>query len=415
VRSLPARGDLAEIRIATQKVIVVCDPSLTRHILVTDRIYDKGGWIFDWLREVAGNGIGGRPHTDHRRQRRAVQPAFAPSRIPVYAAAITAQSRHVTDSWRDGQLIDVYSETHHLTTLIAITTLFAGCAIGGQLAEAEKDVRTVMASTGDNHTSHAQPPAHARQTPLRPGPCPPARHHQEDHRRTSRHRHRPQRSAVNDHHSAISQHTVLSDAEIEDQVMTFFLASVETSANTLAWTLYLLARHPEIQHRLHKELDTVLAGRPVTADDLSSLPLIGQIITESLRLYPPGWFLTRTTTTEAWLAGKLIPAGSVLAYSPYLIHHRPDVIPPPRDIRSGPVERPHISPGSTQPNPSLSAGPRRCIGDLFSMTETCIALATICARFTAQSVSDHHVRPALSAQLHPRKFRLRAVARETAP
>src|SRR5687768_17326638 len=99
LRSLPTHGDLVEVRIANQKIIVVCDPVLTRHLLTNDRTFDKGGPMFDRLREVLGNGIGGCPHADHRRQRRAVQPAFHPSRMPAYAVAMTTQSRLAADSW----------------------------------------------------------------------------------------------------------------------------------------------------------------------------------------------------------------------------------------------------------------------------------------------------------------------------
>jgi pentalenene oxygenase len=121
--------------------------------------------------------------------------------------------------------------------------------------------------------------------------------------------------------------------------------------------------------------------------------------------------LTRTTTTNTRLGGRLIPAGSIVVYSPYIIHHRPDVITDPG--RFDPDRWDDHTSALTRRNPIIpfGAGPRKCIGDTYAMTEVCIALATISARFTLQPVSIRPARPALNAQLRPHKLRLRVAAR----
>jgi cytochrome P450 len=96
----------------------------------------------------------------------------------------------------------------------------------------------------------------------------------------------------------------LTDTEIADQVVTFFMGGTETIATTLAWALYLLDRHPDIAARLHNEVDTVLAGRLACHADLPRLALTGRIITETLRLYPPTWFLTRVVAEDTDLGGR---------------------------------------------------------------------------------------------------------------
>ncbi|MFE0062280.1 cytochrome P450 [Streptomyces sp. NPDC059003] len=413
VASLPAHGDLVEIRIATQKVIVVCDPELTRQLLTSDRVFDKGGDMFDRLREVTGNGLGGCPHSDHRRQRRAVQPAFHVTRIPVYAAAMTRQSSQLTDSWHDGQRINVLQEMLNLTGRITISTLFSDAISASQLTTALADVRTVMAGIFwrmimPNLLNAVPTPRKIRYDRAR------ARL-----RRLTRQAIAERRASTARYDDLISMviysqptdSTQLSDAEIEDQVMTFFLGGVETTANSLAWTFHLLARHPDVLHRLHTEVDSVLAGRAATIDDLPNLPFTGRIVTESLRLYPPGWFLSRTATTDTQLGGARIPAGTIMAYSPYLVHRKPeDFTDPDRfdpdrwdDHTSALASRSLLIP--------FSAGPRKCIGDTYAMTEACIALATISSRITLEPLTARPVRAAVDPQLHPRKLALRVATR----
>ena len=85
LRSLPEHGDLVRVRLGPFSAILVCDPGLTRHVLLDDQTFDKGGPYFDRGREVVGNGLATCPHREHRRQRRMLQPAFRPSRLAGYA------------------------------------------------------------------------------------------------------------------------------------------------------------------------------------------------------------------------------------------------------------------------------------------------------------------------------------------
>lgn len=81
LRSLPDCGDLVQVRVGPWRAVVVCDPELTRRVLLDDRTFDKGGAFYDRVREVVHDGVLTCPHEDHRRQRRLVQPAFRPARL----------------------------------------------------------------------------------------------------------------------------------------------------------------------------------------------------------------------------------------------------------------------------------------------------------------------------------------------
>src|SRR5690606_30118773 len=81
----------------------------------------------------------------------------------------------------------------------------------------------------------------------------------------------------------------LSDSEVLDEAVSFFFAATDTTASTLAWALHLLSQHPGIRASLYAEVDSVLAGRAVSYDDVPKLELTRRIITETLRLWPAGW------------------------------------------------------------------------------------------------------------------------------
>src|SRR2546426_693653 len=78
----------------------------------------------------------------------------------------------------------------------------------------------------------------------------------------------------------------MTDVQLRDEAMTLFVAGHETTANALTWTWYLLSQHPEVEARLHQEIDTVLSGKLPTADDVAQLRYTEMVFAEAMRLYP---------------------------------------------------------------------------------------------------------------------------------
>ena len=116
----------------------------------------------------------------------------------------------------------------------------------------------------------------------------------------------------------------IDETQIRDEVVTLMLAGHETSANALAWTLYLLATDPEVEARLVEELDAHLGGGPATAADLPSVPYLKQVVQESMRIYPPAWGYSRRAEREVEIGGYLLPAGAYVAVVPYALHRHPE-------------------------------------------------------------------------------------------
>ncbi|MGH3829630.1 MAG: cytochrome P450 [Pseudonocardiaceae bacterium] len=412
--SLPAHGDLVGIRIGPIEAIVVCTPELILQVLLNDRVFDKGGPLFDRAREVGGDGLVTCPHSLHRRQRRLVQPAFHPTRLPGYAQVMTKHIAEVTGSWRDGQVLDVLPEMMTLTARTTVETMLSDALPAALLGAALDDFTTVLAGIS---TRMLMPPSLVKLLFFG--------NHRYDRARL-RLRGIIGRVITNRRFSGVDRGDLLStlltasdpadgqglsDSEIIDQVMTFFIAGSETTANTLAWAMHLLARHAEVEHRLHTEVDAVLAGAPASFEDLPKLELTSRVVTETLRMYPPGWILTRTTTTDTRLGGHPIPAGSTIAYSPYLLHHRPDLYPDPDRFDPDRWTGEHTAQPSRKVFIPFGGGARKCIGDTFALTEATLALATLTTRWRLRLLPRQHVHHARSIALRPRGLRMRATAR----
>ncbi|MQS15652.1 cytochrome P450 [Streptomyces kaniharaensis] len=404
VAGLPAHGDLVRLRLGPLDAYVACHPDLVRRMLTEHRVYDKGGLVLDKAREVLGDGLATCSATTHHRQRRMLQPAFDRDRLPGYAALMAEEIAGVTVPWRNGEVIDVPAAMYRLTTAVTARCLFAAHERAGSLPVHESmDVvtrgvarRVMMPLPG---VGRIPTPGNRRYRRARADLAEITRRLVADYR-----------AAGTDHHDLLSvllaardeDGQALSDAEIHDQVVTFLLAGMETTAAALSWVWPLLAAHPAIRDRLHSELDTVLDGRPARHEDLPALPLAARIVTETLRLYPPVWLLSRTVAADTELGGHRIPAGTTILFSPYLLHRRADLFPAPD--RFDPdrwLATPRPTPGTYAP---FGAGARRCIGDAFGTTEAVLAVATIAAHWTVTPTPGRPVRPRRSSSLSPRPF-----------
>jgi cytochrome P450 len=173
--------------------------------------------------------------------------------------------------------------------------------------------------------------------------------------------------------------------------MTIFLAGHETTANALTWTWYLLSQHPDVERRLHAEIDGALGGRLPTADDLAALPYTRLVLAESMRLYPPAWILGRRALAPFDVNGYTIPARSIILASQYTIHRdarwfpSPDTFDPERFAPERQAERPKFA------YFPFGGGPRVCIGEQFAWMEGILALATIAQRWRLRLVPGHPV------------------------
>ncbi|MFE6099613.1 cytochrome P450 [Streptomyces laurentii] len=415
IASLPDRGDLVRLRLGPRTVVMVCDPDLLRHVLVHDDAFDKGGPLFERLREVLGNGLGTCPHSLHRRQRRLCRPGFDGERFPGYAAAMTGLTEETVNGWRDGRIIDVLDEMTTLTARIALATMFSASLPASLTQEMLRDLGDIM---GGLIRQVITPASLARVPTLSALRYRRARLHLRASVETiiaARRRDGSDHDDLlgtlmdaRDPETAPPDGQVLSDEELTDQVVTFFVTGADPISSTLAFALALLADAPGVERRLHEEVDRVRAQGPITFERLPLLELAGRVITETLRLYPPGWLFTRILTVDSEIGPARLPAGAMIAYSPYLIHRRPDLYEAPDDFRPDRWLDPHVPRNAYLP---FGAGARRCIGEHFARTEAVLVLAEITARWRLLPVTERPLRCALSTTLRPAHLRLRLAER----
>ena len=191
----------------------------------------------------------------------------------------------------------------------------------------------------------------------------------------------------------------MPDADIRANIVTFIMAGHETTANGLTWTLYLLSQSPEWRQRAEAEADQ--AFDPLHPASLERCEVLRAVFEEALRLYPPAATLSRMAIADDEILGVRIPAGTVIAISPYVLHRRrglwdnPDAFDPSRFLRE---RRERIDRFAYIP---FGAGPRVCIGMAFSIQEAIIVLANLLRAFRFDLVEGRPVMPRQRVTLRP--------------
>jgi cytochrome P450 len=185
----------------------------------------------------------------------------------------------------------------------------------------------------------------------------------------------------------------MNDQQVRDEAMTILLAGHETTANALTWTWFLLSGAPDVEHRLHEELDRVLRGRIPRIDDIGALGFVERIVTESMRLYPPAWLIGRRALGEYPIGDYVAQPRTIFLASPYVLHRDSRYFPNPERFwpdRWTPEFRAALPPFAYFP---FGGGPRRCIGESFAWMELVLVVATIAQRWSFRLVPSPPVVP----------------------
>ena len=193
----------------------------------------------------------------------------------------------------------------------------------------------------------------------------------------------------------------LSREALRNEVAVLFLAGQETTANSIAWTLYLISQAVDVQAKLHEEIDRVTGNKIPVLSDIPNLVYTRAIFEESLRLYPPIPVLPREAVVEERYRDRIIPKGSLIFVVPWLLHRngtlwdKPDHFIPERFL---PENAAGISKFSYVP---FSIGPRVCAGLSFGMTEAILSIATLAQSFTLRLKEGYQVNPVARLTLRP--------------
>jgi cytochrome P450 len=399
-------GDMVFCRFGPRPILFVHHPELVENVLVEQNRRFIKNFRLRSAKRTLGNGLLTSDGEFWRAQRKLAQPAFHRDRIASYAGIMVDYTVRMLQVWTDGDLRDVQDDMMRLTLEIVAKTLF-DAEIGTDSAEASEAMETVMNSFLVR-TARLIPIPDWIPTPLN--------------LRVGRAVERLDRIIL----SIIAQRRQsgenrgdllsmllhaqdeesgrrMTDAQLRDEAMTLFMAGHETTANTLAWAWYLLANHPEVEAKLHAELDAVLGGRSPTVADLPRLPYTAMIITETLRLYPTVWTVGRDSIEPVALGGYRIPVGTTVFMPQWTIHRDHRWFDQPERFIP---ERWEPGRGLQEKLPRYAyfpfgGGPRICIGNNFALMESALLLATISQRFRLRLAPDAVVIPLPTMTLRP--------------
>ena len=194
----------------------------------------------------------------------------------------------------------------------------------------------------------------------------------------------------------------LSDLQLRDEMMTFFLAGHETTAVALSWTIYTLLQHPTWLAQLQQE---ILEGLPrdYQPEDLQRIPSLLPIIQESMRLLPPVWILGREALCDTQMMEHHLPKGTSVIFSPYLIHRNPKYWEDPDEFKPHRFSQAGQIPSHKYAYFPFGGGPRLCIGNHFAVLEMQVILAEILKNYRLSAQNLAHPGFEYSITLRPAK------------
>lgn len=413
---LRAYGDVVRVHLGTLPMYFVTTPELAHRVLVADSASFEKGAMFDKFRPFVGNGLVNSGGAFHLRQRRLVQPAFHHERIARYTEKMETAVSRLSESWRPGEQREINDDMQALAVTIVGEALF-GTEFGRTAIEEARHAIPVVIRHG---MVRALSPAFA-------GPLLVRGNRQFD--RAVRRMRAVVGTLITDWRAGGGDEQAdrgdllsmllmardedgepMTDQQAYDEVVTLLSAGIETSALALAWLFHEIARHPEVECRVHEEIDQVLSGRSVTADDVPKLTYVQQVINETLRMYPV-WILMRRTLRPVRLGGVGLPAGTEVTVSPHALHHDPDVFPDPHRFdpeRWAPDRVKDIPRGAFIP---FGAGNRMCVGNTFAQTEMAVTVATIASRWRLVPVPERPLRVKYTSTAYPAQLSMTAVPR----
>jgi cytochrome P450 len=398
-------GDVVGLRFAHRRIMLVSHPDLIEEVLVTRNHHFIKHFALRLNPLLLGKGLLTSEGDFWLRQRRLVQPAFVRSRIAAYAPTMVEATLRLLRDWQPGQHRNVHPDMMKLTLDIAARTLFHADAA----ADEARDIAQAMQVLQESFTVRFQgllplplwlpTPANLRL------------------RRAVRRldviiygfiRRRRQSSEDQGDLLSLLLHardagdgTRMTDRQVRDEAMTLFLAGHETTALTLSWTWYLLARHPQVEVKLLEELGAVLPDRLPVFEDVGKMRYAEAILLEAMRLYPPAYTIGREALEDTTLGGYPVRKGTTVLMSQWVVQRDPRFFDDPDEFRP---ERWLGDAAKKIPKFAyfpFGGGPRLCVGNTFALMEMALVLATLAPRYRFTVEPGVDVQPVPAFTLHP--------------
>jgi cytochrome P450 len=401
-RAWRSGGDLVQVKFGLAKpMFLVTHPEHVRHISHTQKGNYEKLESYDPVRELLlGQGIVSAIGEDWRRQRKLMAPFFTPRAVEKFLPIFHADSQQLLQRWRGlprGQPVDMFDEMMGITAAIILHAVFS--------TGSDETLDRIRWAVEHNIAFLVK-----RQMGMLPLPLwlplpshlryQRARRSVDDYIRgvIAQRRAMPQAQwpedlltkmmATRDEETGGS----MADPLVVDNGVTMFVAGHETTARTLGFLWYALAQNPEVEARMHAELDSVLGEAPPTVSDLKKLPYTLQVIKEVMRLYPPVPLYPRDTVADDTLSGVRIPAGTRVMVFPYGTHRHPDFWEDPERFDPDRWTPEREAARDSHAYHPFALGQRICLGNSFSLLETHVVAAMLARRFKVRLKPGHQPR-----------------------
>lgn len=380
-------GDIISFREWGETFYVVKNPALVHEVLVSKGRHFKKGRSLERLRKIVGNGLLTSEGDFYLRQRRLIQPLFHPRTIRACVATMVGETIVLMKEWRDGEIRDISKDMMRMTLNIVSQTLlsFEDDPEAGRIRDT---IDTMMRSFPVLMLPFADVLEHLPLPPIKRLRKVRAKLDEIVYRLIEERRREPKEKGnlltmlLNAQDSESESGERMSDKQVRDEVLIMIIAGHETTATAFSWIWFLLSQHPEVEAKLHSELDVILADRRLpTAEDFSKLTYTRQVVNEAMRIRPPVWTIARRAVTACEIGEYHVRPGTIMLMSQWLLHRDPKVFDDPLEFRP---ERWTEGFEASLPKTSyfpFGGGLRRCIGENFALMELVISLATIAHRW----------------------------------
>lgn len=392
-------GDVCECSFTGIKSYFVHDPDVIKEMLATQGPKMKRTYFFRAFRKFLGQGLFTSDGELHKEQRKLIKPAFYPERVQEYANIMVRCAEEEISTWKDGETININQAMTRITMKVITQSMFGSGIENEVIAQVGRDMQATLEVINHilRNPFYVYCLIHDIRIPIV--------------KRFYRYKHsidkvvndiiasyrRTEDSSRRDLLSMLMEArdeetgTGMSNEQVRDEVMTFFLAGHETTTLALTWTLYLLARHPEIADSMHAEIKQVIGNRLPQASDYQMLHYTRNIFRESLRLYPPAWTIARETREDMVIKDYHFSKGSVLWTVTYLLHHDEKYFHDAERFIPDRWDEEDVKNLPKYVYFPFGGGNRMCIGEGFAWMEGVLVLATIGRGFRFTLKNSHEV------------------------
>lgn len=376
--------DVVPFRFGNRRIVLLCDPSLIKQVLVSKQDSFGKSKPFKELDPLLGKGLLLSEGDLHKQQRKLIQPSFTPRHIEGYAEDMgRITNSYVSKIQKDG-IRNISTDMLELTLAIISKTMFStsirkedvetiGEHLDSSMRIATKRIRSIVKTPRNWKTKEnveAQNSVNAID-------------------RLVNAIIKERLKTTNEHYDMLSVLMNAKDSEgnkmdeqlLRDEVMTVFLAGHETTANALIWTLYEVSKNNNIANDMREEVDHECRGTVPSYEEVKNLRYTKNVMLESMRMYPPAWLFGREALKDVTIGDLKLKKGQTVMISPYVMHRNPSFIENPKAFLPDRFENGRLKNAPDYVYIPFGGGDRVCIGQHFALMEATIILGAFMKNF----------------------------------